>query len=157
AITDIVVVRSPRYSVDSPAFRTFVGRLAREVREAKGVESIRSYLGSHDPSLVSRDRHATMVQFAMPDESHNGSDDVVDDVQRADASPAFTAVVTGQRTLNHDFNKLSQSDLQHGELRFGLPAALIVLLLVFGTVVAGLVPLLIALPSIVVALSFVAV
>src|SRR5262249_16466180 len=130
---------------------------AREVRRADGVTSVRTYPSAGDPSLVSRDRHATMVQFAMPDESSSGIDDVVGAVQRADRSPAFAATVTGQRTVNHDFNKLSEDDLRSGELQFGLPAALIVLLLVFGTVVAGLVPLLIALPSIVVALSFVAV
>jgi RND superfamily putative drug exporter len=84
-------------------------------------------------------------------------DGIVAAVDRADASAAFTAAVTGQKTRDRDFNKLSQSDLQHGELRVGLPAALIVLLLVFGAVVAGLVPLLITLPSIVVALGFVAV
>src|SRR5919204_289774 len=76
---------------------------------------------------------------------------VVGAVKRADASPAFTVSVTGQRTLDRDFNELSQSDLQHGELQFGLPAALIILLLVFGAVVAGLVPLLMAIVSIVVA------
>jgi putative drug exporter of the RND superfamily len=157
AMTDIVVVRSPRYTVDAPAFRTLVRRLAGEVREAEDVESIRTYLGARDPSLVSKDRHATMVQFAMPDESSSGIDDVISAVQRADARPAFAVTVTGQRTVNHDFNKLSEDDLRSGELQFGLPAALIVLLLVFGTVVAGLVPLLIALPSIIVALSFVAV
>src|SRR5262249_49333585 len=83
--------------------------------------------------------------------------DVIDAVHRADANAAFEASVTGQQTANHDFSKLSEDDLQSGELRFGLPAALIILLLVFGTVVAGLIPLLIALPSIVVALGFVAV
>jgi uncharacterized membrane protein YdfJ with MMPL/SSD domain len=157
AITDIVVVRSPRYAVGTPQFRRLVRALAGEVRSAEGVESVRTYLGTHDTSLVSKDRHATMVQFAMPDESSSGIDDVIDAVQRADASPAFAVTVTGQRTVNHDFNKLSEDDLRSGELQFGLPAALVVLLLVFGTVVAGLVPLLIALPSIIVALSFVAV
>jgi RND superfamily putative drug exporter len=157
AITDIVVVRSPRYTVDAPRFRTFVRTLAGEVRAAKDVESIRTYLGAHDPSLVSKDRHAAMLLFAMPDESSSGIDDVISAVQRADASPASAVTVTGQRTLNHDFNKLSEDDLRSGELQFGLPAALIVLLLVFGAVVAGLVPLLIALPSIVVALAFVAI
>jgi putative drug exporter of the RND superfamily len=157
AVTDIVVVRSPRYTVDAPQYRAFVRTLAGEVRGAKGVESVRTYLGANDPSLVSRDRHATLVRFAMPDESSSGIDDVVSGVQRADADPAFIVKVTGQRTVNHDFNKLSEDDLRSGELQFGLPAALIVLLLVFGTVVAGLVPLLIALPSIIVALSFVAV
>jgi putative drug exporter of the RND superfamily len=157
AITDIVIVRSERYTVDAAPFRAFVRDLAGEVRAAEDVKAVRSYLGTRDPSLVSEDRHATMVQFAMPDESSSGIDDVISAVQRADASPGFAATVTGQRTLNHDFNELSEDDLQSGELQFGLPAALIVLLLVFGAVVAGLVPLMIALPSIVVALSFVAV
>jgi uncharacterized membrane protein YdfJ with MMPL/SSD domain len=157
AITDIVVIRSPRYTVDAPQFRSFVRRLAGEVRGAEDVKSIRTYLGADDPSLISKDRHATMVQFAMPDESSSGIDDVISAVRRADASAAFAVTVTGQRTVNHDFNKLSEDDLRSGELQFGLPAALIVLLLVFGTVVAGLVPLLIALPSIIVALAFVAV
>jgi RND superfamily putative drug exporter len=157
AITDVIVVRSTRSAVDAPPFRSFVGALAAEVREAKGVEGVRTYLEANDSSLVSKDRHATIVQFAMPKESSSGIDDVVSDVQRADSNPAFTVNVTGQRTVNHDFNKLSEDDLRSGELQFGLPAALIILLLVFGTVVAGLLPLLIALPSIVVALSFVAV
>ena len=156
AVTDVVVVRSSRYRVDAPQFRSIVASLSREVRGAHNVSSVRTYLDAHDSSLVSRDRHATMIQFAMPNESSGGIDHVITAVRRADASPAFEASVTGQRTANHDFSKLSQDDLQSGELRFGLPAALIILLLVFGTVVAGLIPMLIALPSIVVALGFVA-
>jgi uncharacterized membrane protein YdfJ with MMPL/SSD domain len=157
AVTDIIIVRSPGNTVDAPAFRSFVRRLAGEVRGADGVESVRTYLDAPDPSLVSTDRHATMVQFTMPDESSSGIDDVIGDVQQADASSTFDVTLTGQRTVNHDFNKLSEDDLRSGELQFGLPAAVIVLLLVFGTIVAGLVPLLIALPSIIVALSLVAV
>ncbi len=157
AVTDLVVVHSPRYTVDAPQFRSLVRTLAGEVRQAKDVESARSYLDTRDPSLVSADRHATIVPFAMPDYSTSGIDDVVSAVQGADTSPAFDVTVTGRQTANHDFSKLSEDDLRSGELQFGLPAALIVLLLVFGAVVAGLVPLLIALPSIVVALGFVAV
>ncbi len=156
AVTDLVIVHSPRFTVDAPQFRSLVTTLAGKVRQAKNVESTRSYLSARDPSLVSKDRHAAMVQFAMPDESSSGIDDVVDAVQRADESTSFDVTVTGQQTLNHDFNKLSEEDLQSGELQFGLPAALIILLLVFGTVVGGLVPLLIAFPSIVVALGLVA-
>jgi uncharacterized membrane protein YdfJ with MMPL/SSD domain len=154
AITDIAVVRSPRYTVDDPQFRALVQTLASEVRLA-GVDSVRTYLDARDPSLVTRDRHATMVQFS--EASDDGIDDIVAAAERADASTSFAVAVTGQKTLDRDFNELSQSDLQHGELRFGLPAALIILLLVFGAVVAGLVPLLITLPSIVVALGIVAV
>jgi uncharacterized membrane protein YdfJ with MMPL/SSD domain len=157
AVTDIVVVRSARYTVDTGQFRSFISGLAGEVRGTEDVESVRTYLGARDPGLVSKDRHATLVQFAMPDDGSSAIEDVIDSVRRADANPAFAVTVTGQATLNHDFNTLSEEDLQSGELQFGLPAALLILLLVFGTVVAGLVPLLIALPSIIVALSFVAI
>jgi RND superfamily putative drug exporter len=157
AVTDIVVVRSARYTVDTPQFRSLIRGLANDVRGTKDVEGVRTYLGARDPSLVSKDRHATLVQFAMPDVGSSRIDDVIETVRRADASQAFAVTVTGQATLNHDFNKLSEDDLRSGELQFGLPAALLILLLVFGTVVAGLVPLLIAMPSIIVALSFVAI
>jgi RND superfamily putative drug exporter len=96
-----------------------------------------------------------MVQFS--EASDDGIDEIVGAVERADASEAFEVSATGQKTLDRDFNELSQSDLEEGELQFGLPAALIILLLVFGAVVAGLIPLLITLPSIVVALGVVAV
>ena len=38
--------------------------------------------------------------------------------------------MTGEGTLDHDFNELSQHDLKSGELEFGLPAAFIILILV---------------------------
>ena len=155
AFTDLVIVRSPHYTVDTPSFRSFVGALSAKVGAVKGVARVNTYLT--DPQLASRDRHAALVQFAMPKESTSGIDSVISAVRHADQDPAFAVNVTGQRTANHDFNTLSQDDLRSGELQFGLPASLIVLLLVFGAVVAGLVPLLIAMPSIIVALSFVAV
>ena len=74
-------------------------------------------------------------------------------VERDNGQEGFSVVMTGGGTLDHDFNKLSQHDLKTGELEFGLPAALIILLLVFGAVVAGLVPLLMAIVAIVVALG----
>jgi uncharacterized membrane protein YdfJ with MMPL/SSD domain len=153
AVTDIIVVRSPQYAVDAPQFRALVRGLASDVRRA-GVDSVRTFLDGRDSSLVIKDSHATMVQFS--EASDDGIDDIVGAVERADASVAFAVSVTGQKTLDRDFNELSQSDLQHGELQFGLPAALIILLLVFGAVVAGLVPLMITLPSIAVALGLVA-
>ena len=75
----------------------------------------------------------------------------MEEVERADKDAAFAVAVTGEETLDHDFNLLSQEDLESGELKFGLPAALIILLLVFGAVVAGLIPLLMSIISIIVA------
>jgi RND superfamily putative drug exporter len=71
----------------------------------------------------------------------------------AGATDGFETAITGEFTADHDFTTLSQEDLEKGELEFGLPVALIVLLLVFGAVVAGLIPVLVALVSIVIALG----
>jgi len=154
AVTDVVVIRSERYTVDSPQFHALVGRVAQDARRSKGVSNVRTYVGRGGASLVSRDRHATIVQLGVADP--DDIDPVIDLVKRVDASPEFAASITGEQTRDHDFNLLSQEDLQSGELQFGLPAALVVLLLVFGTVVAGVVPLLMAIVSILVALGFVA-
>jgi putative drug exporter of the RND superfamily len=113
-----------------------------------------TYYSTRDRSLVSADRHATLVPVNITDA--DGAGDVIDAVQRADAEPCFAVAITGSMTSDHDFNVLSQRDLQNGELKFGLPAALLILLLVFGTVVAGLVPLLMAMVAIITALGLVA-
>jgi RND superfamily putative drug exporter len=151
AVSDIVVVRSDRYTVDEVAFRAFVGRVVDDSRTTGVVASARSYVESDDPSLVSRDRHATIVPILVYDVDDIGK--VIDVVERIDDEPDFSVSITGDHTVDHDFNALSQEDLQSGELQFGLPAALVILLLVFGAVVAGLVPLLLAIVSIVVALG----
>src|SRR6266550_4397193 len=77
-------------------------------------------------------------------------------VERENGSSGFEVAITGNNVRDNDFDELSQHDLKSGELEFGLPAALIILVLVFGSVVAGLVPLLLAILSIGVALGFVA-
>jgi putative drug exporter of the RND superfamily len=154
AVSEIVVVRSNRYTVGSPTFRTFVERLARQGRRTGAVTAAQSFYTTRDPSLVSQDRHATALLINVPDSDRAG--DVVDVVDRADADPDFAVAITGDQTVDNDFNELSQSDLKNGELRFGVPAALVVLVLVFGALVAGLIPLLMAILSIVVALGLVA-
>jgi putative drug exporter of the RND superfamily len=154
AVTDIVVVRSRRYVVDSPPFRAFVANLSAQGRETGAVVGAQSFYTTRNPALVSTDRHATAILINIPDSDNAG--EVVDVVQRADADPNFETAITGDQTVDNDFNELSQRDLENGELRFGLPAALIILVLVFGALVAGLIPLLMALLSIAVALGLVA-
>jgi uncharacterized membrane protein YdfJ with MMPL/SSD domain len=154
AVTDIVIVRSDRFAVDTLPFRTFVQRLAAQGRETGAVAGTQSFYTTGDPALVSQDRHATALLINVPDS--DDAADVIDVVERADADPSFEVAITGDQTVDNDFNELSQQDLKNGELRFGVPAALVILLLVFGAVVAGLIPLLMAILSIVVALGLVA-
>ena len=151
-VTDVVVVRSERYRVDEPGFRAF---LAQQATAAEASGAIAGGPPSLDRLQASSDRHAVLIPLFVT--SEEGAGKLIEVVERADADPSFSVAITGAHTRDHDFNLLSERDLQNGELKFGLPAALIVLLLVFGAVVAGLVPLLMAIFSIVAALGLVAV
>ena len=151
--SEIVVVRSERYTVDDPAFRAKVLAIGARGEELGVVADAQSYYASDDESLVSKDRHATMVPLVMR------SDEIVpltELVKSENGQDGFQVAITGSLTADADFEKLSEEDLQKGELFIGLPAALIILLLVFGAVVAGLVPVLLGLLSIVIAVALTA-
>ena len=153
-VTDIIVVRSDRYRVEDQAFYEFVHRNHIAAQRTGVVINASSYFETRDPALVSRDGHATIIPLNV--ESHDEIEPIVDLVARADADPRFVVSMTGDHTVERDFDELSQHDLKSGELKYGVPAALAVLLLVFAAIVAGLVPLLLALVSIVVGLGLVA-
>jgi RND superfamily putative drug exporter len=104
--------------------------------------------------FVSPGQHAALI--ALRAASDADIKPVVRDVQAAKGSGGFAVTVTGDHTVGNDFTTLSASDLQHGELDFGLPIAIVILLLVFGAVVAGLMPVLMALLSIIVGLGIAA-
>jgi len=147
--TELVVVRSERLTSDEPAFKARLARLTALGRATGAVAQV-------DTPQTSPDGHAVMLPIRLvPDEEdHVGA--LIDVVEAQNGVDGFEVAMTGEFTTEHDFNDVSQHDLEAGELRFGLPAALIVLLLVFGAVVAGLLPLLLAIVSIVVALGLTA-
>jgi len=155
AASDLVVVSSPRYTVDAPQFRTFVARLVTDGRATGAISNARVYYETHDKTQVSADGHATLIPILIPNTDDAGAVENV--AERADKNAAFDVGLTGNQTSDYDFNKLSQHDLKSGELKFGVPAALVILILVFGAVVAGLIPLLMAIISIIAALGLVAV
>ena len=102
---------------------------------------------------MSSDRHALLIPIQLRDESEGGVEDLAEAVEAADGRNGFSVSMTGEWTVARDLSELSQSDLKSGELRIGLPAALIILVLVFGALVAAGLPLLLAIVSIVVALG----
>jgi putative drug exporter of the RND superfamily len=157
ALDEVVIVRSDEVPVTAAAFRERVGSLAEELSGSGSVKEVSSYLDPGGEILVSQDAHATILPLVLARDEEESIDDVVKIVQRADGTDGFAVDVTGEFTVGRDFEKVSGEDLQQGELQFGLPAAMIVLLLVFGTVVGALIPLTMAVLSIIVALAMVAV
>jgi uncharacterized membrane protein YdfJ with MMPL/SSD domain len=141
-VDELVVVRSATHTAREPAFRQFGARLLAQARATGAVSRTRLL-------RVSEDGHAVLIGIQRKADV----DPLLPVVERADGQDGFQVAMTGEGTLDHDFNDVSQHDLESGELQFGLPAALIILLLVFGAVVAGVIPLVMALIAIVVALG----
>jgi RND superfamily putative drug exporter len=150
--SEVVVVRSATTTVDEPRFERRVSGIAAELLAA-GATEVTTFYDTGERRLVSRDGDATGMLVALGPDAEDDIEGVVDAVRAADGEGGFDATITGEFTLDADFSTLAEEDLRNGELGFGLPAALIVLLVVFGSVVAGLIPMLLALVSIVVALA----
>ena len=157
-VTEVVVVRAGERAVDTrgkplttanPSFKAMIERIARDLESIDGVVVVGR------PAAVSPDGRAALLTLHMDNDPEGTITDVVDRVEGFDGR-GFDVEITGNYAADDDFARLSEQDLQHGELFFGLPASLIILLIVFGTVVAGLVPLLMAIISIVVALALTA-
>jgi putative drug exporter of the RND superfamily len=144
---DVIVVTSRRYTVGTPEFRALGKGLAGALRATRQVSAAR-------PVAVSRDRHSILISVQIRSDSGARS---VEHAVGLMNDGGFEAGITGYHSTGYDFGKQSQTDLEKGELAFGLPAALVVLVLVFGALVAGLVPVLMAILSIIVALGLVAV
>jgi putative drug exporter of the RND superfamily len=152
-ITEVVVVRAEDGDIADGAAAARVRALSDELRAAGAAAVVTS---AEDTPLISRDGDARAVLLGLGFDGEDDVEAVYDVVQRLDDEPAYAAAVTGELSSDADEGELSGDDLRTGELFFGLPAALVILMLVFGTVVAGLVPLILAIVSIVVALALAA-
>jgi RND superfamily putative drug exporter len=144
---DVILISSKRYTVKSPQAQTF-GHGLFALLAAQNEVSHARFVG------VSPDGHSALISLHI--KSDSGAKQVEDALATLSGS-GFSAVVTGYRSVNYDFGQQAQKDLEGGELGLGLPVALIILVLVFGAIVAGLVPLLMAILSIIVALGLVAI
>ena len=141
--TDVVLVRA---TGDPAGLEESASAVATELRHVPGVV----YVGDEP---AARTDSALVLPVGLEDEEVAA--EVVDVLEGFD-DPSVELFITGEWSVERDFLTLSEEDLQKGELQFGLPVAFIVLLLVFGAVVAGLVPLALAIVAIITALGLVA-
>ena len=110
------------------------------------------------PLLVSASQNTVMMHYTLAgtaEEATANVPEVIHLVEAANQDPNFTVLIGGDASVAHENNELAEHDLQQGE-RFGVPVALIVLLVLFGAVVATLLPLGLSIVSIIVALAAVA-
>jgi RND superfamily putative drug exporter len=145
--TDVVLVRSSAYRVGDRAFRQKIDEVIGRLRSTPGAIYV-----ADEPTARTGD--AVVIETGLADEE--AGDAVIDTVRSLDDSN-FDVFVTGNNTFDAEQSALSLEDLRKGELQFGLPVAFVVLLLVFGAVVAGLIPVSTALIAILTAVGLTAI
>jgi len=152
--TDTVTVSNPELTVDDPEFQQRVESLTSEIRSVEAVDAATNFYETDNQSFVSDSRNTTIIPMAIPIDLKDEVTETLAIVEEASNENGFTLTHSGQATLDHDFNEQSEKDLQRGE-SIGIGVALLILLLVFGAVVAGVLPIILAVISIIIGLGIV--
>jgi uncharacterized membrane protein YdfJ with MMPL/SSD domain len=98
-ISEVVVVRAVRGSIEDPAARERVTALADELRAAGATAVVGSAEGA---PLVSQDGDSRAVLVGLGFDAEDDVEDVYDVVQRLDDEPGYEAAVTGEETSDFD-------------------------------------------------------
>jgi RND superfamily putative drug exporter len=147
-----LVFRDPGATVDDPAFREAAVRDIDAAATVVPGSSAISYYGTGDPDLVGEDGHMTYATIRMPVDE-DAAIEAVPEIREAVSSPGGPEVlVGGEAALDHDLDPVVEDDLAFAEM-IVLPVALLVLLLFFGSLVGALLPLLMAVVTIVLAMA----
>ncbi len=161
---ETVIVQATGATVDDPAFQTQVEVLTTELRAMDGVvipESVMSYYELRDnpeteaaaQGLVSEGRETLLVSVSLAGTQDEATDNALAFKATLEdlSSDGFNVLTVGFISIADENNHIAEEDLIRGET-FGVGAALVILVIVFGALVAAGLPVLLALVSI--AISF---
>jgi trehalose monomycolate/heme transporter len=141
----VVLYRSADRTVDDPAYRQAVtGTL--EALPSDAVARTVSWFGTGAPGLVSADRHATYAVLTLRGDEQQRTD-ALERIEDRLAAPGLQTEVGGATTVGRDIGEQVSKDIARAET-LSMPVLLVLLVLVFGTVVAASLPLVIGVVAI---------
>ena len=157
---EIIIVQSQDLTVDDSEFEAKVRDIYGRVT-ALGPEIVlggQNFYDTGDESLVSADKHTTIIPVVMAGDDIDATDNVDKVLAITDEADtgAFHVLSAGEASLNHEMQKISQHDLERGET-IGIPIALLILIVVFGALTAAVIPIILGLISIVIAIGITAI
>ena len=124
-----------------PAFRDGVERALEPLEGDDRVTNVRTAYenGTVDGDMISRDEHHSLVVVELEEGSFTERQDAYVDLRQEVRPGPFEVVAAGDMPLNEDFERVTERDLKRAEV-VSLPLALLMLLFVFGSVVAAGLP-----------------
>ena len=150
AASENVLVQTRNGQPDDAALRSAVTQVVSAVTSTKLVDDVHSPLDADGQSYVSHDGHSMLVTFDMTGDADTAASrvqpvlDAVAAVQRTNSSLRIEEVgdASGERALNKTLGK----DFKRAEM-LSIPLTLGILLAVFGSLVAAVVPVGLALTA----------
>ena len=126
----------------SPAFRDGVKHALKPLEEDERVTNIRTAYedGAVDENMISKNEHHSLAVVELEEGSFTERQDAYVDLRQEVRPGDLDVVAAGEMPLNEDFERVTESDLKRAET-VSLPLALLMLLFVFGSVVAAGLPI----------------
>ncbi|GAA0903669.1 MMPL family transporter [Virgisporangium ochraceum] len=139
----LVLYTSPTATVDEPALRDPVTAAADRIRAHPDVAAVTSWYDAPSPALVSTDRKATYILVRLTADDEDTKVAALDRVRPALAAAAPVRTQVGGNVPFLDVaNEQTSKDLARAET-LSLPVLLVLLIVIFGGLVAAATPLLI--------------
>jgi uncharacterized membrane protein YdfJ with MMPL/SSD domain len=153
AVDVVVIYRSPDLSVSDPAFKAEVEETLDRI-PAGTTTSVATFWDTQDPSMVSTDKHATTVLISLAGEGQAEMSDLNDELVPTLEADDLQTDIAGPWSVYKGVNETVSEDLARAEM-VSLPLVVILSLLIFGSVVAALMPALVGAIAVLGALSVV--
>ena len=164
-LTETVVIQSQTTTVDDPAFQAVVERTTNAllgmpdiVASAANYYQAQAAGAPEAETMVSVDRRTTIIPVTL---FGNYADLLPEgaaylEAAQGEAGDGFAVYAVGDLSIAEVFNTIAEEDMSK-DLSIGLPVAAVVLIVVFGALVAAGVPLLLGMVSIFVATGLTAI
>ncbi|MYW05928.1 MMPL family transporter [Streptomyces sp. SID3343] len=145
----ILLVRAPQGDIDAPAAKQNGQALVADLRREQSLDNVISYWDTDSPALRSKDGRDAMVLVHVKggDTKQDENTKSILDTYTGTYKDALTVQAGGGAAVKNDMGEQSGKDLVLAEA-IAVPLTLLLLLVVFGSVVAALLPLAIGLIAI---------
>ncbi|MDQ7907272.1 MMPL family transporter [Phytohabitans sp. ZYX-F-186] len=138
----LVLYSSDTATVDQAAFRDPVTATLTRLRGLPEVASVTSWYDTQAANLVSTDRHATYAAVQLRAVEPDDKTSAYERVEPALAAPGLTTEAGGTVPFAYEANHQTERDLVRAET-LSLPVLLVLLVVIFGGLVAAGMPLLV--------------
>jgi uncharacterized membrane protein YdfJ with MMPL/SSD domain len=147
SVDAIVIFSSKDAKVTDPGFRAEVERAMADVPDGT-IQSAQTWYDVQDPSMLSKDGHATAVYVSFEGETQDDFADAFERMEPVVEESSLDVDLAGPYAVYVDVNEETKADLLRAEL-VSMPIVLLLSLVIFRSVVAALMPLLVGLVAVV--------